>query len=85
MCVKYNKSNLRQNSVKGPTDPNSEKITKIANIVKKFAKKNATKKQKIETLLTFFFTKQPQILQRLYTNIYGMLVCFYNSVESVRN
>ena len=53
-CVNYNKSNLRQNSVNGPKDLKFQDVSK-----------NATKKHKIETVLTFS-TKQRKILQRCW-------------------
>ena len=84
-CVNYNKSNLQQNSVKGPKDPNSEK--KMSKIKKKVTKcaKNATKAQHRE--ITHFVDKTAynfaKILPKiglLYTNIVGTLVSFPISV-----
>ena len=57
-CVNYDKSTLQQNSVKGPKEPNS-------NINFKNVLKNATKKSKCVTLLTFL-TKQHKTVQRIY-------------------
>ena len=64
-CVNYDKSNSPQNSVNGPKDPNVPKNAKKLHKVPKYAKKNANKKGKIATLLTFL-TKKRKILQRFY-------------------
>ena len=50
-CVNYNKSNSRQNSVKGPKDPNNAKKCQTVTVPK--CAKNATKKRKMAPLLTF--------------------------------
>ena len=52
-CVNYEKSNLGQNSVKGPKDPNSSKKMAKSNIKFQNLSKNATNKHKIVTTLTF--------------------------------
>ena len=59
-CENYDKSNLRQNSVKGPKDPNNAKKMSKSNIKFQNVPKNATIKRKITTLLTFL-TKQRKI------------------------
>ena len=51
-CVNYNKSNSRENSVKGPKDPNGAKNPNKKHNVLKCAK-NDTKKPEIAILLTF--------------------------------
>ena len=63
-CVNYDKYNSQQNSVKGPNDPNSEKMPK-SNIEFQNVPKNITKNREIAPLLTFP-TKQHKIWQRFY-------------------
>ena len=46
-CVNYDKSKSRQNSVKGPTDPNSAEKMPKTNINFQNVPKNATKKCEI--------------------------------------
>ena len=54
------KSNLRQNSVKGPKDTNNTNKMPKSNIKFQNVPKNANRKRKIATLLTFL-TKQRKI------------------------
>ena len=54
-CVNYDKSNSRQNSIKGPKDPNSEKNDKKLHKVPKCAKKCQQKYQNRD--ITHFLDK----------------------------
>ena len=65
--INYDKSNLRQNSVKlkGPKYPNSANKMPKSNLQFQNLPKNAIKKRKIATLLTFL-TNQRKNFKRFY-------------------
>ena len=64
--VFYKKSNLQQNSAKGPNDQNrATKKKPKSNIKLQNVPKNDTKKRKSAALLTFS-TKKRKVLQRFY-------------------